>query len=88
MKTHEHTKAYKGMFIVVLFKTTKKPETTSVSIENKQMIKYPHDAILVGSMKVQTIDTHNMDESPKHARQKKPCVLCDSICKKVFNRKI
>lgn len=76
------------MFIVVLFKTTKKPETTSVSIENKQIIKYPCDGILVGSVKEQTIDTH-MDESPEHhARQKKPYALYDSICKKVYNRQI
>lgn len=89
MKTYEHTKTYKGMFIVVLFKTTKKPEITSISIENKKMIKYPGDGTLVGSMKEQTIDTHNMDESPKHyARQKKPCVPYDSICKKVYNRQI
>lgn len=47
MKTYEHTKTYKGMFIVVLFKTTKKPEITSISIENKKMIKYPGDGTLV-----------------------------------------
>lgn len=89
MKTYEHTKTYKGKFTVVLFKTTKKPETTSVSIEHKQMIKYPRDGILVGSMKEQTIDTHSMDESPKlYARQKQPCVLYDSIRKKVNNRQI
>ena len=63
METYEHTRTYTGMFIVALFIITKKPETISMAIGNKQMIKYPCNGILVGSKKEKTVYIHNLDES-------------------------
>lgn len=80
MNTQRHIE----MFMVASFIITKTPERISVSLGNKQMINT--HAILTGS-KRNKLGICNMDESQQHyAKQKKPYVLYDSICKKFCNK--